>query len=263
MKVVLFCGGLGTRLRDYSDQIPKPLVDVGSRPIIWHLMRYYAHFGHKEFILCLGYRGNTIKNYFLNYSEAASNDFVYSEGGRKVELLNKDIEDWKITFVDTGQRSNIGERLRLVKKYVEKDEMFLANYSDGLSDLDMNAHIDAAKKSGKIATFLSVSVPQTFHIVHADENGIAQKLEHVSDSGLRINGGFFCFKTELFSYMNPGEELVVQPFKRLMDKRELRAVRFDGFWRNMDTFRDKIELDDMVSKGRAPWQVWLPPDAVT
>src|SRR5689334_21198041 len=140
MKVVLFCGGLGTRLRDYSDQIPKPLVDVGSRPIIWHLMRYYAHFGHKEFILCVGYRGTAIKDYFLKYNECTSNDFIFSQGGRKLDLLNKDIEDWKINFIDTGQRSNIGERLRLVQQHIGNDEMFLANYSDGLSDLDTNQY---------------------------------------------------------------------------------------------------------------------------
>ncbi len=261
MKVVLFCGGLGTRLRDYSDQIPKPLVEIGSRPIIWHLMRYYAHFGHTEFILCLGHKGTTIKNYFLNYNECTSNDFVFRDGGRSLQLLKKDIENWEITFVDTGQNANIGMRLMQVKKYVEKEEAFLANYSDGLSDLDLKSHVDKFMKSGKIASFLSVKVPQTFHIVHADADGIATKLEHVGDSTLRINGGFFVLKKEIFDYMNPGDELVVQPFKRLMEKRQLQAVSFDGFWRNMDTFRDKIELDEVVSKGRAPWQVWLPTEA--
>src|ERR1700690_1265835 len=129
MKVVLFCGGLGTRLRDYSDQIPKPLVEIGSRPIIWHLMRYYAHYGHTEFILCLGYRGSAIKSYFRNYDECISNDFVMSNGGRNIDLLQKDIENWKITFIDTGQRSNVGERLRRVRRYVESDDAFLATYS--------------------------------------------------------------------------------------------------------------------------------------
>lgn len=260
MKVVLFCGGLGTRLRDYSDQIPKPLVEIGSRPIIWHLMRYYAHFGHTEFILCLGHRGTMIKHYFLNYNECTSNDFVFRDGGRSLQLLKRDIENWEITFVDTGQSSNIGERLRQVKKYVQKEDAFLANYSDGLSDLDLTGHIDAFMKTGKTASFLSVKVPQTYHIVHADSEGHATKLEHVTEAALRINGGFFVLRKEIFDSMNPGEELVVQPFQRLMEKRELLAVPFNGFWRNMDTFRDKIELDDLVAKGRAPWQVWLPPD---
>src|SRR5687768_8893066 len=141
MKVVLFCGGLGTRLRDYSDSIPKPLVEVGTRPIIWHLMKYYAHFGHKDFILCLGYGGNAIKQYFLNYDESRSNDFVLSKGGKKIELEKSDIEDWTIRFVDTGMHSNVGERLRRVRRFLEGEEMFLANYADCLSDINCDTHI--------------------------------------------------------------------------------------------------------------------------
>src|SRR5690606_6800849 len=132
MKVVLFCGGLGTRLREHSDTIPKPLVYIGARPILWHLMRYYAHFGHKDFVLALGYRGDMVREYFLNYNEAMSNDFTLSEGGRKVELHSRDLDDWRITFVDTGLHSNIGQRLLRVRKYVENEPVFLANYSDGL-----------------------------------------------------------------------------------------------------------------------------------
>ena len=257
MKVVLFCGGLGTRLRDYSDQIPKPLVEIGARPIIWHLMRYYAHFGHKEFILCLGYKGAAIKSYFRNYDECLSNDFVFTKGGRQIDLLRKDIEDWKITFVDTGMRSNIGERLRQVRSYVEPDEVFLANYTDGLTDLDLGKYVDDFMKRGKTACFLSTKVPQTFHIVHADAEEHVQRLEFVGDSNIRINGGFFILRREIFDHMKPDEELIHQPFQRLMEKKQVMAVPFDGFWRNMDTFRDKIELDDLVGRGRAPWQVWL------
>jgi len=258
MKVVLFCGGLGTRLRDYSDQLPKPLVEIGSRPIIWHLMRYYAHYGHKDFILCLGYRGSAIKSYFRNYDETLSNDFILSEGGRNIELLKRDIDGWNITFVDTGLRSNIGERLRRVRQFVEPDEVFLANYSDGLTDLDCGGYVDSFLRKDKIASFLSVKVPQTFHIVHADAEHNVQKLEYVGDSSLRINGGFFILRKEIFDYMNEDEELVVKPFQRLMAKRQVMAVPYDGFWRNMDTFRDKIELDELVARGRAPWQVWVP-----
>ena len=141
MKVVLFCGGLGTRLREHSDTIPKPLVNVGYRPILWHLMRYYAHYGHKDFILCLGYRGDLIREYFLKYNECMSNDFTLSEGGRRVELHSSDIEDWRITFVDTGLHSNIGQRLLRVREHLRGEEVFLANYSDGLSDLPLDQHI--------------------------------------------------------------------------------------------------------------------------
>ncbi len=257
MKVVLFCGGLGTRLRDYSEQVPKPLVEVGAQPILLHIMRYYAHFGHKEFILCLGHKGSAIKTYFRHYDECMDNDFVLADGGRSVELLRRDMADWRITFVDTGQRATIGERLRLVRKYVEPDEMFLANYSDSVTDLNLDEYVSSFKARNKIASFLSVRVPQTFHIVRADQEGHALELEFVGDSPIRINGGYFVLRREIFDYMKPGEELVVEPFERLMAKRELLAVPYDGFWRSMDTFRDKMELDDVVAKGRAPWQLWI------
>jgi glucose-1-phosphate cytidylyltransferase len=256
MKVVLFCGGLGMRLRDYSDQIPKPLVEVGARPILWHLMKYYAHFGHKEFILCLGHGAMAIKSYFLKYDESLTNDFVLSDGGRKIELLNRDIDDWHITFVETGLSSSIGERLRRVRDRIGSDEVFLANYADGLSDLDLGHHIRSFMERGKTACFLSVPAPHTFHIVHADSEQQVSQLEHVARSPVRINGGFFVLRREIFEHMKPGEDLVAEPFQRLIEKRELLAIPYDGFWQNMDTFKDKIQLDQMLERGSAPWQVW-------
>ena len=258
MKVVLFCGGQGTRLRDYSDQIPKPLVEVGHRPILWHLMKYYAHFGHKDFVLCLGYGAGAIKNFFLKYDECVANDFVLTASGKSIELLDQDIADWRITFVDTGLHSNIGERLRRVRKFVGDDEMFLANYADGVSDLDLGSYVDSFKKRDKVASFISVPAPHTFHIVHADAEHNATKLEHVAQSPVRINGGFFVLRREIFDHMRPGEELVLEPFQRLIEKRQLLAVPYDGFWRNMDTFKDKMQLDELVAKGTVPWQVWQP-----
>src|SRR5262245_22246107 len=145
MKVVLFCGGLGMRLRDYSDHIPKPMVNLGSRPILWQLMRYYAYYGHKDFILCLGYKSDVIKNYFISYNECISNNFILSEGGRKLQLFNRDIEDWNITFVDTGINSNIGQRLIRVREYLEGEDIFLANYADGLTNLPLPKYIDYFK----------------------------------------------------------------------------------------------------------------------
>jgi len=256
MKVVLFCGGLGTRLRDYSEQIPKPLVEVGSQPIMLHLMRYYAHFGHKEFILCLGHKGSAIKSYFRKYDECLHNDFVFTNGGKTVQPLKSDIADWRITFVDTGQRATIGERLRRVREHLGQDEMFMANYSDALTDLDLNEHVENFKKRGKVGCFVSVKVPQTFHIVHSDSEGHLQGLEYVGDSSIRINGGYFVFRRELFDYLKEGEELVVEPFQRLIAKKQILAVPYDGFWRSMDTFRDKAELDDLLGKGPGPWQRW-------
>lgn len=208
MKVVLFCGGLGMRLRDYSDQIPKPLVEVGHRPILWHLMKYYAHYGHKDFVLCLGHGAAAIKSYFLKYDECTSNDFVYADGGKKLTLLNRDIDDWSITFVDTGLSSSIGERLRRVRQHLAGEEMFLANYADGLSDLDLNEYVAMAKAKQVIASFVSVPAPHTFHIVHADAQDHLTKLEHVTRSPVRINGGFFALRSEIFDYLKPGEEQI-------------------------------------------------------
>ena len=257
MKVVLFCGGLGMRLREYSEAIPKPMVPVGYRPIVWHLMRYYAHFGHNEFILCLGYKGDAIKKYFLEYDETVSNDFVMSQGGKKVELLASDIQDWKITFVDTGMNANIGQRLKAVEPHVAGDEMFLANYSDGLSDLPTPEEIEFfARRPEMVACFAGVAPTSSFHLVSAEDDGKVKAIRHVKEVGMRINGGFFVFRNEIFKWMNPGEELVQEPFQRLAAAGRLLSYPHDGFWACMDTFKEKMLLEDMYSRGHTPWEVW-------
>jgi glucose-1-phosphate cytidylyltransferase len=256
MKVVLFCGGLGMRLRDYSEAIPKPMVEIGYRPILWHLMKYYAHFGHKDFILCLGYRGDAIKNYFLNYNECASNDFTLSHGGRSIELVNQDIEDWTITFVDTGRNANIGQRLKAVEPYLKDEEMFLANYADGLTNCHLPAVIDYFKKRDAIGSFLSVRPNQSFHVVRVQEDGSVGDIKDLNNSGLWINGGFMVLRREVFNYIKPGEELVHEPFQRLIKERQLISYRYEGFWVSMDTFKDKQRLDDMYARGDASWMLW-------
>lgn len=256
MKVVLFCGGLGMRLREVSESIPKPMVPIGYRPIIWHLMKYYAHFGHKEFILALGHKADMFKSYFLNYQEWLSNDFTLDGKTGTPTLLHTDIHDWKITFADTGAHSNIGMRLKAVEKHIGTDETFLANYSDGLTDMNLNHLTDFFKKKNKIATFMSVHTGQSFHTVTKRDDGTVESITDMAKSGLTINGGFFAFKREIFEYMKPGEELVHQPFQRLIDKGELTAYQHDGFWGCMDTFKDKQQLDDLYAKGNAPWEVW-------
>ena len=255
MKVVLFCGGLGTRLREHSDTIPKPLVNVGYRPIIWHLMRYYAHYGHKEFILALGYRGHQIREYFLNYSEAMSNDFTLSKGGKQIDLHSSDIEDWRITFVDTGMHSNIGQRLLRVRKYVEKEEMFLANYSDGLSDVPLDTMVDEFRGKKLVASFAAVRSLQSFHFVQSSSDGLVSAMGPLNQDTW-INGGFFVLRPEVFNYINEGEELVEQPFHRLIDRKLLGTYRHNGFWQAMDTFKDKIAFDRREARGDCPWAVW-------
>ena len=256
MKVVLFCGGLGTRLREHSDTIPKPLVNVGYRPILWHLMRYYAHFGHKDFILCLGYRGDLIREFFLDYRAAMSTDFVLSEGGKRIELFEDGGDDWRITFVDTGMHSNLGQRLLRVKHLLQEEDAFLANYSDGLSDLPLDRHVGQFLASGAVASFLSVRPSQSFHAVRSNERGLVTAIEPVSASDYWINGGFFCLRREVFDYIEPGEELVEQPFQRLLERKKLTTLRYEGYWAAMDTFKDKITLDRMEARGNCPWMVW-------
>jgi glucose-1-phosphate cytidylyltransferase len=256
MKVVLFCGGMGMRMKEYSDSIPKPMVNIGYRPILWHLMKYYAHFGHKEFILCLGYRGDTIKNYFRNYDECLSNDFTMTGGGREVRLDKTDIEDWTITFVETGPQSNIGQRLKAVESHVKEEEIFLANYTDGLTDFNLPTMTEDFVKLKAVGSFLSVRPIQSFHVVSVRDDGRVADIKDLNNSGLWINGGFMIFRREIFDYLKPGEELVHEPFQRLIKDSKLISHRHEGFWVSMDTFKDKQRLDDMYARGETPWMVW-------
>ena len=258
MKVVLFCGGLGTRLGKLSDNVPKPMVTIGYRPILWHVMKYYAHYGHKDFILCLGYRADAIKNYFLNYSECVSNDFVLSGSGKKLELYNSDIDDWRITFADTGISSNIGQRLKSVEKYLEGEKEFLANYSDGLTDMPLPEQLEHFHQQGKIASFLCVRPNLSYHLVSLQQgNGSLVSEMHAFNNGsVRINGGFFIFKKQIFDYIREKEELVIEPFHRLVEEKQLIGYPYNGFWASMDTFKDKQQLEGLCSSGVAPWEVW-------
>ena len=255
MKVVIFCGGLGTRLGNHSGSLPKPMVKIGYRPILWHLMKYYAHFGHKHFILCLGYKADVIKEYFLNYNEYVSNDFTMSNGGKDILLKGSDFSDWTISFVDTGLKSNIGQRLMAVKSYVQDDEIFMANYADGLTNANLNIMIEFFKKSGKVACFICVKPSQSFHVVDVAQDGLVDCIKYVRDANVIINGGFFVFKKEIFNYIQDGEELVDKPFQRLIAEKQLIAYRYNQFW-CMDTFKEHQELNDMFNQGNAPWIVW-------
>jgi len=258
VKVVLFCGGLGTRLREHSDTVPKPLVNVGYQPLLWHLMRYYAHFGHHEFILCLGYRGDMIREYFLKYRDEMYSNFTLDCGTGAVEIHESKRASWKITFVDTGLHSNIGQRLLRARPYLGDDEIFLANYADGLSDIPLDRQIEEFHRSKALASFAAVRSSQSFHAVQFDQTGLVSSMGAMENQALWINGGFFILNRAVFDHINEGDELVEQPFNRLIDKRALVTFRWDGFWKCMDTFKDKITFDRMEARGDCPWKIWKP-----
>lgn len=253
MKVVLFCGGLGTRIRDYNENVPKPMIPVGNNPILRHVMQYYSRYGHHDFILCLGYRADIVKRYFLNYRIAENSDCVISEFGSKVELIGERPPDWHVTLVDTGIWRNIGERLCAVKDFVRDEEFFLANYSDGLSDAPLDDMISRLKASNKIGCFLAVHPPVSFHLAEFDARGTVSRIRSSQQSDVWINGGYFVFRQDIFDYIQEGEELVVEPFNRLIEAGKLMAYRYEGFWRAMDTLRDRQVLEEMVERGETPW----------
>jgi glucose-1-phosphate cytidylyltransferase len=238
MKVVLFCGGYGMRMRDGQSDVPKPMTTVGPRPLIWHVMRYYAHFGHKDFVLCLGYGAHHIKDYFLHYDETASNDFVLSGG--KVRLLGSDIADWKITFVHTGLTSPIGERLRRVREHVEDEEMFLANYADVLTDLpldDMVARFRA--QPDKVGALLAVPPQSAFHCVDVDDDDSVASITTLQQMPLWENG-----------------DLVTDGAMVLAKEGRMMAYPYNGFWQPADTVKERTALEAAYQGGTRPWMLW-------
>jgi len=237
VKVVLFCGGLGLRIREAREQMPKPMVTIGYRPILWHVMKYYAHFGHKDFILCLGFRGDMIKNFFRHYDECVSNNFVLSNGGQTLELLNRDIDDWRISFVDTGLSSNVGQRLQAVEEHLVGEEVFLANYVDGLTDLDLTAYVRYFREHNKTASFICVTPTQSFHVV-ATSGNLVTGIRHIGRSGIEMNGGYFIFHRDIFRYLRDGEELVEEPFQRLIEAQPDRR----RLWIGVHDARDRAEV---------------------
>ncbi|MFC7448798.1 glucose-1-phosphate cytidylyltransferase [Rhodococcus daqingensis] len=261
MKVVLFCGGYGMRMRnDRSDEIPKPMQMVGPRPLLWHIMRYYAHFGHTEFILCLGYGAAKIKEFFLDYHEEQSNDFVLHHD--RIDLLRTDISDWSITFVDTGLESAIGERLRRVRKYLNGDPYFLANYADVLTDAPLDRVIERFHESGAAASILVVPPQSSFHCVDVAENGEIKEITPISQFPIWENGGYFVLSQEIFDLLPPGGDLVADVCQPLAGQGRLFGYRHEGFWKPADTFKERAELDDSYTHGIHPWTVWETPQPV-
>jgi glucose-1-phosphate cytidylyltransferase len=256
MKVVLFCGGLGMRIRTDNQSLPKPMMPIGTRPVLWHVMRYYAHFGHKDFILCLGYGAQAVKDYFLNYRETTSNDFVLMQGGEDVKMLSTDISEWTISFIDTGMDTAIGERLRRVRPYLDGDDMFLANYGDVLTDAPMNDLIKQFATTDAVAQLLAVKPQDSFHVVDIEGDSTVTGLTAVANMSMRINGGYFVFRKEIFDYLNEGDDLVMDACIRAARVGRVRAVQYDGFWAPMDTLKERSALEEQYRRGNSPWALW-------
>jgi glucose-1-phosphate cytidylyltransferase len=261
MRTVLFCGGLGLRLREHTERVPKPMVPIGYRPVLWHVMKYYAHFGHKDFVLCLGYKADVVKQYFLDYNEALSNDFVLNGNGHDrrgdhLELLSSDIHDWRITFADTGLHANVGQRLKAAQRYLDGEDVFLANYGDVLTDAPLPELIDDFLRQDKVAAFISVRPTYTFHVVSAREDGVVERIDDVRVSDIWINGGYMILRKEIFDFIGEGEELVQEPFQRLIKQDLLLAYRYEGFWAPMDTLKDQQDLEAQYEAGNPAWAVW-------
>ena len=239
-----------------TERVPKPMVDVGGRPILWHIMKFFAHYGHRDFVICLGYQSDVIKRYFLSYDEALANDFTLS-GGSSIELAHSDLTDWRITFVNTGLQANVGERLWRVREHLEGEEYFLAQYGDTLTDVPLPMLVDELVGSEKVANFLTVRPKNySFHTVQSDGNGLVTSVSDILTAELWINGGYFVLRHDIFDHMQPGEELVHEPFERLIEKRLLLTHRYEGFWAPMDTLKDRQTLETLAETGVPPWAVW-------
>lgn len=253
MKVVLFCGGFGTRIREYSEVVPKPMVPLGQQPILWHVMQYYSAYGLRDFILTLGYKSSVIKRFFLEDQTPILADCVVSRHGRQVEIIGERPPEWRVTMLETGLHRNVGSRLYAARDYLREDEMFMANYSDGLTDAPLDHILEQFRRSDKVGVFVAVRPPATFHLVDFEEDGQVQRIRPSNEASMWINGGYFIFRREIFDYMNDGEELVVEPFQRLIAEQKLMAYKHEGFWRPMDTLRDRQALEDMLERGDTPW----------
>jgi glucose-1-phosphate cytidylyltransferase len=258
MKVVLFCGGLGMRMRDGVTNAPKPMAMVGERPLLWHVMRYYAHYGHTEFVLCLGYGASYVKDFFLRYDETRSNDFVLENGAREVKLFSTDISDWKITFVDTGLNSAIGERLRRVRRFVQDEPMFLANYADVLTNASLPDMISRVEASDAVAGLLAVPPQSSHHVVEIGDDGLITQVTPMRDLRQWENGGYFVLRQEIFDYLNEGEDLVENAILRLVQRQRVLAYPYKGYWSPADTVKERAQLEEMYQQGNCPWMVWDP-----
>lgn len=260
MKVVIFCGGYGTRIRDIAQNLPKPMIPIGGRPILWHIMKGYAVSGFNEFVLCLGFQGNVIKDFFLNF-ETLTNDFTISlESDKSIEIHGNHAEtNWRVTLADTGVQAMTGARLRRIKKYIGDDDIFMLTYGDGISNVDIQELVKFHQSHGKILTITGVKPPGRFGEIETDASGKIQEFnEKPQAGGGLISGGFFVCGREIFDYLDAREDLVFEqePMQNLVNDGEIMVYRHDGFWQCMDTARDHKLATALWDSGKAEWKLW-------
>ena len=260
MKVVILCGGFGTRIRDVADNIPKPMIELGGRPILWHIMKYYSSWNYNHFVLCLGYKGHLIRDFFLHY-DAHTCDCTVNLGARHAATYHSlhDESEWEITLADTGAGAMTGARIKRVQKYLAGESDFMLTYGDGVSDIDLDALLRFHRSHGRILTVSGVRPPGRFGELRSDCRGAVTEFnEKPQASGGRISGGFFVCRRELFDYLPDREDLLFEgePMRRLVGERQLMVYEHDGFWQPMDTYRDYSYLNELITKTRAPWMRW-------
>lgn len=259
MKVVILAGGLGTRISEESGTRPKPMIEIGDMPIIWHIMKIYSYYGFNEFIVCCGYKSHVIKDFFANYFLYKSDVTFDYQGDNQLETHDCEIEPWKVTLAETGVENMTGSRIKQIQKYIPEGESFMLTYGDGVSDVDISALVEHHKKHGKIATMTAVQPPAKFGVLDIDADSMILdfKEKPESDAGW-INGGFMVLNYDVFRYIDeePMRIFEQEPLESLAKDRELSAFRHRGFWLPMDTLRDKNTLERLWNSGQAPWKIW-------
>ncbi len=258
MKVAILCGGKGTRLQEKTESIPKPLIEIGGRPILWHIMKIYSHHGFNDFVLLLGYKGEKIKEYFVDGDRWRRYNFTLSVApgaDPTIEYLHQDREEWRVTFVDTGLETNTGGRLNRARPYLDGDT-FMATYGDGVADIDLQALLRSHKQHGKVATITAVTPVSQFGIMRIDEQGTVREFVEKPRMKEWVNGGFFVFGRELFEYLEEDSVLEREPLQQMAEAGEIRAYHHDGFWACMDTYKDAITLDNLWNSRQARWKLW-------
>ncbi len=257
-KVVILCGGLGTRLKEETEIKPKPMVAIGNKPILWHIMKIYAHYGFKDFILCLGYKGDVIKEYFLNY-DILNSDFSIKLGPKKAVTVHNtsDTSDWTVTLADTGSSALKGARLKRIEKYI-KEDTFMVTYGDGVGNINIKKLLDFHKSHGKIATVTGVRPPSLFGELQVKNNKAIIFAEKPQTSTGLISGGFFVFNRKLFEYLSDDDNCDFEkgPLEKIAAKGELMVYTHEGPWICMDTYRDVVYLNKVWENGEAPWKIW-------